>query len=283
MTRQLQDNELVLDQRHFHTLVLRDTGGYTLAEYWDQIGSTLVGRLTYETPHPDYEIQHRRLRDSFPYPRGKLLEITSASHDGSPPYFYDLFALRVRHGGSTYFVLAFPFAALGRVIVDNLIRNHSLLKKCDILKVQLSVLVQQGERSDNTGQFRTKVVGLHVVIPGDPLLTSLTLGGDNPMGSTLYKEYLQEPIRRGQSTLEGCVLACELEPSSAQTETSDVKHRVRSRMHMDQFGNFVFYVHVRGGNLVIIPYLLRLLVSLNCLDRASQNPLHRAKEEQEGA
>lgn len=282
MSEQLHGNELLLDQRHFHSIVLRDTGGYSLTEYWKQLGNTVMGRQMDEITYPDFEIEHRRLRDNFPYPRGKLLEIVSASHDGSPPYFYDLFALRIKYGRSTYFVFAFPFAALGRVIVDNLINNHGLRKRCDILKVQLSVLVQHERRSEESGQLRTKVVGLHVVIPGDPLLTSLTLGGDNPMGSTLYRDYLQEPIQKGQSTLEECVLACELEQSTDKpAKALEVERHLRSRMHMDQFGNFKFYVHVRGGNLVIIPHLLKKLISLNCLDRASQNPLNRAKEELE--
>ncbi len=282
MSEQLPGTELKLDQRHFHSVVLRDTGGYSISEYWRQLGNTVAGCQMDKVPHPDFEIQHRRLRDNFPYPRGKLLEIVSASHDGSPPYFYDLFALRIKCGGSTFFVFAFPFVALGRVIVDNLINNYGLRMKCDILKVDLSDLVQHGGRSEESGQFRTKIVGLHVVIPGDPLLTSLTLGGDDPMSSNLYKDYLQEPIRKGQSTLEECILACELERSSDKPdEALEVERHLRSRMHMDQFGNFKFYVHVRGRNLVIIPHLLKQLISLNCLGRASQNPLHRAKEEQE--
>lgn len=282
MSEQSHGKEILLDQRYFHSIVLRDTGGYSLAKYWKQLGNTVMGRKIDQTQYPDLEIEHRRLRDNFPYPHGKLLEIVSASHNGTPPYLYDLFALRIKYGRSTYFVLAFPFAALGRVIVDNLIANHGLRKQCDILRVELSVLIQGGGRSEEAGQLRTKIIGLHVVIPGDPLLTSLILGGDNPMGSTLYRDYLQEPIQKGQSTPEECVLACELEQSADEpAKTLEVERYLRSRMHMDQFGNFKFYVHVQGRNLVMFPYLLKELVSLNCLNRTSQNPLHRAKEEQE--
>lgn len=275
--------DLLVDQRHFYFIALRDTAGYTLTDYWNQIGNVVTpGQQRSDHIYPDFEIQHRRFRSYFPYPRGKLLEIVSASGDGTAPYLYDVFALRMMIEAKTYFVFAFPFAALARDVIDDLINNHDLRRKGDILKVEVPVLVQHSEVEVETAHIRMRIVGLQVVIADDPALSSLSLGGDNPLKSSIYQDFLKEPIRKSNFIPDRCVLACELQwPLEMMDQEVMSQRKVRSRMHMDAFGNFKFYVHVSGANFVIVPYLLQRLNSLKCLDKVSINPLQRMQQEDE--
>lgn len=284
MSIQQVNFDLLADQRYYHSIALRDIDNYSLACYWGQLRNVDTSNQRSDLAYPDFEIQHRRLRSDFPYPRGKLLEAVSASGDGSSPYLYDVFALRMKVGAQTYFIFAFPFAALARYVIDSLIENHDLLKKGDIQKVNLAALVQQAEvEVENLeGPIRTRIVGLQVVISGDPAVSSVILGGDNPLKSAIYQDFLRESIHKSGSIPDQCVLACELPwPSEVSGQSTVNQRKLRARMHMDAFGNFKFYVHVGGENFVIIPYLLQVLDSLKCLDKAPMNPLWRVHEEYE--
>ena len=281
MTNERAAFNILVDQRHFYFIALRDIGGYRLSDYWEQAGNIVMpGQKSTDVIDPEFEIQHRRLRSAIPYPRGKTLEAVSVSGDKSAPYLYDIFALRIIIGTHSYFIFAFPFAALAREVIDRLIETYHLQRKCDILKVDLPLLIKNRELQSETGEMRAHLVGLRVVISGDPALSSLSLGGDDPLESAIYRNYLQRPISEGSTILEQCVLACELEYSFGSGDP--VKPRkLRTRMHIDAFGNFKFYVHINGENFIIVPYLLKQLRSLNCLNNVSVNPLHRVQEQLE--
>jgi hypothetical protein len=274
--------DLLVDQRHFYFIAVRDLAGYRLADYWAQIGSVTTVRGQTDVVCPGLEIQHRQLRSELAYPRGKPLEIVSVSKDGSPPYLYDVFAIRLRFHAKTYFVFVFPFAALAREIVDRLIITYNLRRRCDLLRVDLPLLIQHSELPSEVKQVRTNIVGLQVTVPDDPALSSLSLGGDNPMKSSIYRSFLQEPIRKGTTILEQCILACELQLSGENPDQLAVDQRKsRARVHLDAFGNFKFYLHINGENLITVPYLIQRLISLDCLDTVSINPLHRVEKEDE--
>jgi hypothetical protein len=275
---------LNLDQRYFHFIALRDISGYKLSDYWNQLGNIRTKKSPY-IYEQDFEIQHRQLESDYPYTRGQLLEAVSVSGDGSPPYLYDVFALKVKVVNQTYLVFAFPFVTLAREMINNLLYKHNLRKKGDIQKVDVPLLVKKGDTELGSDSFHSHIVGLKVVIADDPDLSNLSLEGDNPLKSMLYQKFLQDPIQQGDYTPERCVLACELQwPSenSNQTIVSNVKKRkIRSKMHMDLFGNFKFYVHKGGENFITIPYLLQILFELNCLNNVSMNPLSRISEQEE--
>ena len=282
MTMEAANFELLVDQRHFYFIALRSTDNYKLTDYWAQVGNIATVKPKKDMVYPNFEIQHRQYRSNFAYPRGKLLKVVSSSKDGAPPYLYDLFAARTNFNNKTYLVLAFPFAALARDIVDKLIGEYNIRNRCDIIKVDLPVLIQHSDIPSDTGQIRTTVVGLQVVISDDPALSSLSLGGDNPMKSSIYKHFLHEPIRQGTTILEQCILACELQQSADNTGEPIISPRKRrARVHIDAFGNFKFYVHIKGENVITIPYLMQYLDSSNCLGSVSINPLHRNEQEEE--
>ena len=78
------------------------------------------------------------------------------------------------------------------------------------------------------------------------------------------------------------MLACELNwPPEGTGQPLTLQHRVRARIHVDTYGNFRFYVHMKGANLVAIPYFLQLLVSTECLGSVAVNPLLRVNRDDE--
>lgn len=285
MSIQQDKFDLLVEQRYYHFIALHVTGSYSLTDYWSQLHEfTTTSSKMSELTYSDLEIQHRRLRSDIPYTRGKLLETVSISGNGLAPYDYDIFALRMSAENQTYFMFAFPFVALGRLVIDNLIANHDFMKKGDTQKVDLGSLVKQAEVAvENLADpIRTRVVGLQVVILTDPALSTVSLDGDNPLKSAIYRNYLQESIHKGRVNPNQVVLACELLwPPQLTDQTIVNQRKLRARIHMDVFGNFKFYVHIGGENCIIIPYLMKKLASLKCLDKVSTNPLRRTRDETE--
>ncbi len=271
--------KLLVDQRHFHFIILRDIGGYTLNSYWTQAADAgALSKQADDINYPEFEIQHRELRTNTAYPRGRLLETVSLSKDGSPPYLYDLFGLKILIDSVTYFAFVFPFSALALEITDRIIDGYKIRRICEIIKVDLSLLVGKIGSQTDVRKISSQVVGLQAVISDDPVLHSVSLGGDDPLKSSIYKNFLLDPIRKGITTLEQCVLKCELQPPIADSFELSAQQR-RARVHLDAFGNFKFYVHISGKNFATIPFLVQLLKTLECLDTTSVNPLHRLQEE----
>lgn len=260
----------LIDQRYFHFIVLRKLGDRILTNYLSNIGKSItIERQDFNLANLNFDIQHNQVTSDIPYTRGLVLENVSTSKDGMPPYNYDLFSFRIESKAQTLFVFAFPFASLGRDIVDNLIANKSGI----LLKVEVPKLIKIGEREQNLLKepLRTHIVGFHVVIVDDPTISSLSLGGDDPLKSDIYRDYLKSSIYTDKIIPDQCVLACELLDSKEMS--------TRARIHMDAFGNFKFYVHIKTANLVAIPFLLQKLSSLKCFDEISTNPLRRIQEE----
>lgn len=271
-----------LDQHYFHFVILRNTKSLGLTEYWRHLGGRFIKVKNSEKSHPDFEIQHRKLKTKYTYAGGKLLDSLATSGDSSAPYLYDVFALRVKTDYDTYIVLAFPFAALARHSLDNLMSKLYVRKGVDFRKVDVTSLILSGDNGIGEESFRANVVGLQVINSKDPNLSSVTLGGDNPLKSRLYENFLKESIKKDGKKIfpECCVLACEFHrPHDASVQIVGNKGNVRARVHMDIFGNFKLYVHKGAENIVIIPYLLRELDVMKCLKKVSINPLLRLSKE----
>jgi len=276
---------IILNQRYFHFVTLIDTGGYSLQECWKQVGdTTILSKASIQLENGNVEIEHRRYKSEIAYPHGELLKLVSLSKQKSPPYpppyYYDIFGFQLRLESKVFFILAFPFLALGRDTIDTLITSHGLLKRCDFLKVNLFTLLNSAESLSESGRTRAKIKGLRAVIIDDQAISSLTIGGDDPLKSLIYTQYLQNSIRNG-SPVEQCTVLCEPQPNNeiggeAPSETK--KLRVQMRIH--SVGVCKFYIHIKGENLATVPRLVQRLESLNCFDAASGNPFNRVEEEE---
>ena len=164
--------DLLLDQRYYYFVVLAITSGFPLASYWTQVGNTSVP--SEEPPgwrFGDSEIQHRWLTSNDPYSRGQLLETVSGSGDGEAPYVYDLFALTTVIGGASYAVFAFPFAALARDLINKVISSRDLRRRGDLLKTDVSRLIEQAGAQLTSGPVTGRIRALQVVVVDDPAAT----------------------------------------------------------------------------------------------------------------
>jgi len=169
--------------------------------------------------------------------------------------------------------------------VNNLMSKLNVRKGLDFQKADITSLILAGDDGIGEGDpFRAGVVELQVVNTKDPSLSSVTLGGDDPLKSRLYEGFLHKSITKDRKTIfpERCVLACELQrPRDTSGQIVGSKGNIRSRVRMDIFGNFKFYAHKGAENIIIIPYLLRELDAMKCLKGVSINPLLRLSEEDE--
>ena len=270
-----------LDQHYFHFIILHNKRRLKLEDYWNHIG-WIIKTKNPEKSYRNFEIQHRKLKSKIPYAGGQVLK--RISKDGKPPYEYDVFAIRVKTKNDTYIVLAFPFIDLARDSLDKLMSELSVRKGITFRKADIISLILSSDNGIGEELFRAGVVELQVINKKDPNLSSVTLGGDNPLKSSLYEDYLKNPINEERKKIypERCVLACELQrttETSVQTMLS--KPNIRSRVRMDIVGNFKLYVHKNGENIFIIPHLLRELDAMKYLNRVSINPLLRLSKEEE--
>jgi hypothetical protein len=274
------------DQRYYHFVALRDNGRYSLPVYWRQIGDVapLSGEQR-DVSTSTSEVQHRQLKLPKPYARGGVLQAISKSKDGSPPYLYDLFGIKTRLGRDAFFVLVFPFAGLALDMVTTLIAQHNLLRAGELQRVDLGTLVKCFENGAQT-EFHdliSQVVALQFVVADDKCLSGMRLGGDDPLNSKIYRESLRPEVKRGFLHPDLCVLSCEQEWRRATHGDDSQGHgTIRSRLHIDAFGNFKFYVHIGCCNIPLIPYALGLLYSLKCLQKTSGNPLLRLSQDELG-
>lgn len=272
---------LKLEQHYFHFIVLGNVASLSLVDCWKHIGKV---RRT-QSPivsHDGFEIEHRVLNSDEPYSRSDIA--ASVRGDSKGPFPYDVFAMKVRTKRNAYIVAAFPFAALARDTVGTLRRAVSARKRVDFQKANVASLIGQADNGIVADDFRAGVVGIQVASKGDPDLRSVCLGGEHPLKSSLYKEFLQTQIEKEgkKFRIEHCILACELDqPRDELSDHGRTTPTLRSRARIDTFGNFKFYIHLGGANLIVIPRLLQVLDGLKCLDRVAINPLLRYSEEEQ--
>ena len=282
MSDAMLNRDILVDQRYFHLVLLRETRMYPLPDYWAHVGNTSRVLEESHAKQTSVILEHRRLESSVLYSRGSLVSSLSASNDGRPPYHYDLFAMKYSVQTTTYLAFLYPFAALGRDLLNRLAAQHGLRDRCDFQKANLRSIVEAGEYVEQRGEWSATIVGLEVMDWGDTSLKSLRIEGEKPLESALYKHYLSGPIHDNKSILQHCSLRFEVfQPTDLLTAAFAKQRAARAVIHINKFGALKFYLHLNGQNLITIPYLVQRLHELDCLLRAPENPLNRAGEQEE--
>lgn len=267
---------LLINQRYYHFITLKkNVNDYSFDDFWNNLDSLFFDEDFSENIESDnYEIQHKRLKSNQIFPRGNLINAISFDKVGNPPYQYDLFAIKTILEGEIYFVFVFPFSLMARIIVNDLINRNRLRQKCDILAVKVPNFILKKELNiDN--DINIWVVGLDMVIKDDEDLSLLKIGGDKPLNSILYKNYVLNNISSKYFYPYKCSVACELFSENPEF----YQPIVRSRIHLDVFGNYKFYIHIDGKNLLLIPNLIKRFIKINCMDIVAINPLLRQEIE----
>jgi hypothetical protein len=266
----------IADKRYYH-FVLVKSSGLTLSAYWRKLSE--IGEV--ERPHVRtpvesqlFSLEHRKLRLEVPFARGATSEYLSERGNGRPPFFYDLFAGKMEFKGESYLLLGYPFSSLALMIVGSL-EEHGFSKDAEYQNVNLPKWLSAKNRPFKRFEgLNSNVVSVQFVVTGDESLTGVRLGGPDPFSAEIYKEYLQPKFEGGSLVPDLCVLASDRQAD----ERMPMEKMLYSRLHIDKYGNFKFYMHAGCSNVTLLPYVVGQIRVAGCLGAVSKNPIEKAAQ-----
>ena len=96
----------------------------------------------------------------------------------------------------------------------------------------------------------------------------MTLSGDKPLESDLYKNYFEDKFKTDECHLEGGILK-----SRVNLSNSEKSYQVVSSSHIDKYGNYKIYIHDKGNNMMAIPAIFEFLNHHECFEPTPKNPV----------
>jgi len=275
----------VADRRYYHFVAVSGKG-LSVATYWKKLSEMAEierSKVTVPIESSRFTLEHRKLRSDRGYARGATAQTLSEKGTGRPPFLYDLFAAKIDLEGDLYLILGFPFAALAREAVDYL-TDRAFFKSSEFQGVDLSKLLSEKNRPlPHFDGLNSRVMGVQFTVTDDKSLTSLRLGGYNPFKAQIYEAFLKKKFEQGLWVPDQCVLACERDAGTSKQERPKLSGAMlRSRLHIDNSGNFKFYMHVGCSNVALIPYAIAQIGAAACLKEVFGNPLRRIEQDEVG-
>jgi hypothetical protein len=271
----------VADARYYHFVVVK--GGTSIAAYWKQLRG--MGALERAKAHiavesPRFTLEHRKLRLDKSYARGEVALHLSEEGRGRPPFLYDLFAFQVGFGKDTYLVFGFPFAALAVDVVSYLF-DRGFWENAEFQGVDLGRMLSEDLRPLPAYEgLGSSVVQVQFVVTDDKSLTAVKLGGHDPFHAQIYELFLRKKFEERLWLPDQCVLACERQVERKEDgKPISVGLVTRSRLHIDKFGNYKFYMHSLCSNAVLMAYAIAQIRAAECLQKVHGNPLRRIEQE----
>ncbi len=277
MTDQSFGINSVADRRYYHFVLAKTET--RLPGYWKELrrlGDIVKPAAAVAAGEPDLELEHRKLKSERAYARGIAGFQLSQNGNNRPPFLYDLFAATLHFRSELYMLLGFPFVALARNVIDELLRD-GFIKTRDFQSVEVGELLKEKNRPFRTLQgLSSKVVGVQFVVTDDKSLTAVRLGGNDPFHAQIYEKFLREKFESGIWGADLCSLACERDVQEKKIPSS--RRILRSRVHIDKWGNFKFYAHAGCKNISLIPYIVSQVRSVSPFKQAVGNPLWRVQD-----
>jgi hypothetical protein len=270
----------VADQRYYHFILWKTKRDLSLPALWRRIGDVVDPVRPLGSRNSLYSIQHRKLRSETSYGRAGIAAELSENGKGEPPFYYDVFVMTIDVERISYLLIGFPFVNLGLESVKKLLEKHRFEEESEHQCVYVPRLLPQLEDGlpPTHDGLTTRVVGVQWSVQSDASLTSIRLGGDAPLKADLYLEYLRPLARQKKSPLlpEQCSLAFEGEvPVEGSAGRGPIAAFVRSRLHVDLDGSFRFYTQAGCRNINLLPFAIRNLWSLGCIEKAhTESPLN---------
>ena len=265
------------DKRYYHFVVARSTRKLNLKTIWDLVGDcrTPGRQLSNESTGA---LVHRKLRSPIAYGRGSLLAALSEKGAGNPPYLYDVFVGEIQQKEERLLMIGAPFAGLAATLADKMIRAGGGAASKHFVGTNVPrVISRMEEGAELTHQgLSSHIVGVQFKMLSDKCLTTVRLGGDDPLSAHIYRDYLRGKASVG-ATPDECVLSCQKEVAGDGTARS--RKLSRSRLHVDESGNFRFYVHISCGNVGLLPLSIAQLSAERCLTDVHGNPVYRLPTE----
>ena len=269
------------DKRYYH-FVLARTEAVGLDACWRKLralGDVIRPKAAVPPGAPGFALEHRKLRSERAYARGEAAITLSEKGNGGPPFLYDLFAAKINLRSEGYVLIGFPFLSLAREAVDCLLRENFIQTK-DFQAVDIGELLRERNRPYKRFEgLSSRVVGIQFVVRDDKSLTGVRLGGDYPFQAQIYERFLKEKFEAGTWGVDLCVLACERE-ADAKKDGAQPGNILHSRLHIDKWGNFKFYVHTGCNNVLLLPYAIGQIRAVLPFRQALGNPLLRASYEE---
>lgn len=257
--------------RYYHVIVFKFDTKYSLRSFWKdcKIEAKAFSSSVYEDD--DIIVEKQSYISPIQYYFGE--SDYSATRNSKPPYSYDLFAIQIKE--QDIFIVGFPFKSLARDLVKTLIEEKRYKTKGSFLKPNIGKVLKD-TNSETFGKdfVSCSFCGLSLVLTGDKNITSINLGGDNPLESALYKKNFKKMIEDNISTPEYGIIKCEL----SGLENGELPN-TRANIHLDNFGNFKLYLHSSGKNIFTLPFLMLTLKRLKCLIPTITNPLISLEDE----
>ena len=269
----------IADQRYYHFVAVKDSG-LTLSAYWRkvaEIGGIERPRVQVPVQAPHFNLEHRKLLYEVPFARGATAESLSQQGKGAPPFLYDLFAATMESQGESYLLLGYPFSMLALTIVNSL-EDRGFSKNAEYQKVNLTKWLSAKNRPFKAFEgLSSNVVSVQFVVTGDDSLTAVRLGGPDPFAAEIYREFLKPKFDHGSLVPDLCALACDRQSEIGMSMTKTL----HSRLHVDKYGNFKFYMHAGCTNATLLPYAIGQIAAAKCLIGALKNPILKIEKEED--
>jgi len=268
----MADNYFSLTQtkRYYHLIAFKYESEYSTQSFFKDCG---VKKSDVQRSYDDdgLVIEHGKIVSSMRFYNGN--QDYSINGNGLAPFQYDIVAIDMQK--LKIIAFGFPFKLLARTITDNLLNNKKLLLRGRFYKPLLNKLIGLYNTSKITNKnFSTIFSGVELQLSGDPNLRAVSLYGDAPLESNVYKKIFLELIDNEECKLERCSMRFETD--------SDIQRnlpKTRSNVHLDLFGNYKLYIHQSGKNIFTIPIVFSLLEKYKCLELTSTNPIIRLHDE----
>lgn len=274
---------VLADQRYYHFVAFRDPGKFQLTSLWKALGAQTEPAHSVAGTGQHYVLQHKKWRLDKAFASGLVANALSEKGKGNPPYLYDVVAAKVQLGDEAFVLVGFPFVGLASYAIERMRANSALSKSLEFVSADVPKLVgivdaekqKPPAKAKRFEGLSVKIVNLQLVVTDDDSITGVRLGGNDPLAADIYVDFLQKRVSQGYVRPEFCILACERTWSETDSGRRGGE-TLRSRLRVDDYGNFRFYVHVGCANLRLLPFALGHLHMVGCLHKVLGDPLARA-------
>jgi hypothetical protein len=255
MSTNFSDNSPA-EQRYYYCVALRGYGVF---------GNRRVRALLELSPDPVILPEVNASTDFFSWISSEAFgtgEMRNAFRislpDAPEQYRYDCFSTEFRINGREFVVLGFPFVALGRQLIEKMV-VAGLLREAAFVRVNVAKVISAVRSGDVSATLRIAKLVARVE---DDAVRRLSLGGRDAIHSEIYGALLS---RFGEATFgaRSCIVAF---------RGGD---RERASVHMDNYGNFRFWMRAGCKNVGAFASIIQVCTSIGSAAESTAVPHER--------
>lgn len=274
--------KILLDQRYYSFVLMKEFKKYNIEKYWAKISALYDIKNKYNISFAENcKIHKAQIITNDQFVKGALLNSISLQKDGKPPYCYDLIVVEVLEKSDTYYAFLFPVLILAKTLLECLLKDDSILKCMDFQKAQLGTMLDETDLliDNNVYPMVSRIINMRMNVSSETTISVVNIKGDAPIKSIFYNDAIKQNISLKNFLIEYCGFLCELDLQLS--EGMKIKSKLRARIGADDFGNFKIYLQSNGINIYVVSYFVKMLISRQSLKSVFVNPLNRIREEDE--